>query len=170
MLQVSPTTVGNVCAEVSRLDTSECGHGRTGQGARNDLADGDSSRSRKPDSPELLQRHEHIDETVGQLRDQGMLQKEIATATGLPFNQVQDSYQRLEGEHRAKRKAPAAAAGSPPTAPPQPEPQDVDNGVLDQMVTLFLRLTAKTKRRLVTQLLREMSEEDRAEVFSEVGR
>ena len=64
--------------------------------------------------------------------------------------------------------SPSIGTRRPQSAPPEPETANSDSGVLDQMVTLFLRLTAKTKRRLVTQLLREMSDEDRAEVFGEV--
>lgn len=120
MLGVGQHQVERVCdEEVSQRLTSQCTHRATGQGARNDLAR-ESSGSRKADSPELLDRHENLDETVGRLREQGMTQKEIAAATGTTFNQVQDSYQRLEGEHRGKSKAsPPAAASQQQPAPRQ---------------------------------------------------
>jgi hypothetical protein len=162
-LHVGQHTVERACAEeVSRRLTSECTHGRTGQGARNDLANG-SNGSRKADSPELLDRHEQFDRSVETYKEQGLTQREIAEATGETFNSVQDSYQRLEGEARGKRSTATSAPTQPAPVP------DEDSGMLDQMVALFGKLAAKTKRRLVARLLHELSDEERAEVLSEVG-
>jgi hypothetical protein len=74
MLSVSPTTVGTVCTEVSNLETSECHHGATGQGARTD-------RQPKPPSP--------AEERVEELLRQDPLQsnKQILAAVGLSDNQ-----------------------------------------------------------------------------------
>jgi hypothetical protein len=132
--------VDRECArEVGHMSHFECTHGRTGQGARNDLANGDSSRSRKPDSPELLERHEQIDETVGQLRDQGMMQKEIAATTGLPFNQVQDSYQRLEGEQRGKRMATSSGTAPRPTATAPASKRPKPSNLMQRIARLLTR-------------------------------
>ena len=49
-------------------------------------------------------------------------------------------------------------------------PAEEDTEALNEMLALFRTFAAKDKRRLVTRLLQELSDEERAEVFKEAGR
>jgi hypothetical protein len=75
---------------------------------------------------------------------------------------------------------PTAPAPRPqPAAPPSPvppsetcesAPPDEDSGILNQVAVLLGMLTVKAKRTLLSRLLRELPDEDRAEVLNEIGK
>lgn len=57
----------------------------------------------------LLREHAEFDAQVRHMRDQGMGQRAIAAKLGVTFNRIQDSWQRMEGEDRARAALPPAA-------------------------------------------------------------
>jgi hypothetical protein len=177
-LDVHNTAVDRVCrSEVTQCVTSECTHGRNGQGARNDLIDSGSRprSSALEDKIEPIIR-EHPERSNNQvLAEAGLTRNHHAVAARVrdrleeegvispaPVREGSDGRPR----HVVTQAKPGPAISSPQAA----EPADDDSGLLDQMVTLFLRLTARRKRTLVARLLREMPDEDRAELLSEIGR
>jgi ParB-like chromosome segregation protein Spo0J len=166
-LNVHPELVNRACQELmTQCVISECGHRFTEDGKQ---APGPKPKtvkaaegSRKADSPELLDRHEQIDEQVSLLREQGLTQKEIAATTGETFNVVQDAYQRLEGEQRGMRKA------SPPTpvevpSGEEPVPGEIYGGpyrpsevsrdeALQQILTVLLSVSPEDRAWLLMQI------------------
>ena len=166
--------VDRECArEVGLVSHFECTHGRNGQGARNDLIDSGSRprSSALEDKIEPIIR-EHPERSNNQvLAEAGLTRNHHAVAARVRDRLEEEgaipSAPVREGSDGSMRHVVTHAKPGP-AAPPTAEP--TDGGALGQMVDLFRKLAGPIKRQLVTRLLRELSDEDRAEVFSEIGK
>jgi hypothetical protein len=178
-LGLHPEQVNRVCGELmTQCVISECQHRLT--------EDGKQAPGQKPKPPAPAE--ERIEELL--LENPQQSNKQIMAEVGLPDNNhrvVERVRSRMEeagtipsapvrqGSDGTARHVPHASpapvlAPHRPAAPAPTPAADEDSGALDQMVTLFRKFTAKSKTRLVARLLRELSDEERAEVYSEVGR
>lgn len=146
-LGVSPTFVGNVCDEVFTVDTSECRHGLTGQGARTD----------RP-ARELSELDQRAEEAVR--ADPMRSNKQITADLGLPVNThrpVEQARRRLEergeiprtnarvGSDGVVRHKPGIAAPAEPTAGSDAGVPASDVPSWQMMAELFRRLPAPDK-------------------------